>query len=159
MSDSDKIRLDPATLRFIAYRMRTGLESVKPMLPPCPDTDAFVECITSMADESDELATQEEARPPRLSDWVRACEASKLGVPKVNAFIVDILAEVHYEHESDGAPHFIRWTVLSWQDSDAHVALSPDHYIMSHDGESWTECGTPAELTAALNALAEEVKP
>lgn len=42
---------------------------------------------------------------------------------------------------------------------DAHVALSPDHYIMSHDGESWTECGTPAELTAALNALAEEVEP
>lgn len=150
MSDSDKIRLDPATLRFIAYRMRTGLESVKPMLPPCPDTDAFVECITSMADESDELATQEEARPPRLWDWVRACEVSKAWPPRSAGtafgrhelgFMPNASVSLGIQGDGPGSPLHTERACRLWVGGRERIIA------------------TPAELTAALNALAEEVKP
>ena len=155
MSDSDKIRLDPATLRHVASRMREELRSTQELFRRCSPSDdaltgAFVECITDMADECDELATQEEARPPRLWDWVRACEVSKAWPPRSAGtafgrhelgFMPNASVSLGIQGDGPGSPLHTERACRLWVGGRERIIA------------------TPAELTAALNALAEEVEP
>lgn len=84
------------------------------------------------------------ARPPSLWEWVRAACVSRLGEPRMHTLRGGALQWV--------LPHTVIW------------ALRDDHAnggvwrVQRDSGETMgATCTTPAELTAALDALAEEV--
>lgn len=142
MSESDKIRLDPATLRWVAGELGKPWGDA-----PVDEQERGAQRALGIVSESlTERAAEEDARPPMLSDWVRACECAGMGAVRIAI-----------EREPDGHPHTIRWTVVSFSETDAAFAISHDGIASySHDGEAWAEVATPAELTAALDRLAEE---
>lgn len=142
-------RADPATLRAVAEHLRvTLLAEVREMADGLDALNADIavneaadmienECasLESMADEASHvraLKSEAEARPPLLSDWVRACEGTGLGEPGCGQIdwpehqvTIDGTGAVAMRHPPRG-------------DAD-QIAAS-----------------TPAELRAALNRLAEE---
>ncbi len=122
MSESDKIRLDAATLRWIIEHAKQP--SVQVMWLAYLEAEAV-------------------SRPPLLSDWVRACETSKLGVPTPGS--VDWGWGVYYR---DG------------QDDDPRVALDTERgeasvYWVADGIEQADTVTTPEALTAALDRIAE----
>lgn len=127
MSESDKIRLDPATLRHACEVIVRYLQA---------PIDAIRESCEREAIAAEAAAA---AQPPRLSDWLRACEESKLGPPTPGRF-------------QGGCALF-----LGDGDDEAWVVPYERHAIMYWRGGSMRSCSTPAELTAALNVLAEDM--
>ena len=118
ISESDICRMDPATLR----RMRVLLG-----LPH--------------GGWLDKLAAEAEARPPLLSDWVRACESTKLGsftLGQTKNGLAFFFGEDGHEWIVDFHPDLTMAFIEKVDDCAAYV------------------CATPAELTAALDRLAEE---
>lgn len=132
MSESDK-RLDPATLRHIAAELRA--------LDPRKHAHHEVSFAAGIRDGLEVLADEAAALPPRLSDWVRACEATKLG-PFTLGQTKNGLAFFFGE---DGH----EWIV------DFHPDLTMAFIEKVDDCEAYT-CDTPAELMAALDRLAED---
>ena len=139
---SADIRLDPATLRWCAAHLRNGLmASIEctmnntVTLGAYEDAEEAVDLATSTIEAIEAAAS--EARPPLLSDWIKACEGAALGDPS-------------FEAEGDGISAYF---------SSNGVTV----YLDGMGRETWlwdtvetTRCATPAELRAALARLAAE---
>jgi len=124
------IRLDPATLRAMeAYHFGEAADWY--------DCRAVAEWHQREYERLRDLADKAEARPPLLSDWIKACEGTALGDPS-------------FEAEGDGISAYF---------SSNGVTV----YLDGMGRETWlwdtvetTRCATPAELRAALDRLAAE---
>lgn len=130
-------RLDVATLKFAIDRVRKiademnadacgAMEAGQRAHHDALDfyVDEFRRTINYMID----LAGAAESAPPRLSDWARACE----GV-------------------CDGQPADLDWAGYQVAIDCSGASVRRWSY---DDSEDWIECSTPAELRAALEALA-----
>lgn len=128
------IRLDPADLRAAARIIRDACDRGGP-----PDDD------TALADRLDSAA-EAASRPPALSDWVRACEVSRLGAPKWSILLGAKMPLICHLGSGDA-----RGIVQFSMPPDAGFV-----YDNSPRGLSGpVSCSTPAALTAALDALCE----
>lgn len=144
MSDT---RLDAETLRWVADMM------TMPRTEPQDEQERGADrAMSILAAGLYERAAEAASRPPTLSDWVRACEVSKLGRP-----------EWHGREWSDTGWLVATWPrrwqkVLIYADGEPladHVTLTTSPRDPARDPDC-AEVYTPAELTAALDRLAED---
>lgn len=92
------------------------------------------------------------ARPPLLSDWVRACEVSKAWAVSPPSFGT---AAGHPRWSGYRSVSVVLFRGDVWVDirTDGGACVISD--TRKPQGEHETSCATPAELTAALDRLAE----
>lgn len=129
-------RLDPNDLRAAARIIRDACDRGGPL-----------DDNTTLADRLD-LAAEAASRPPTLSDFVRACEVSRLGAPTVH-----VTFDGANEHD---------FAIVYVDDKGVRVEtidINDDGKDDEWDMRTVALPGPtdPAELTAALNALADEV--
>lgn len=152
---SADIRLDPVTLRWCAAKLRAGLLAPLEVaanqtvtLGAYEDAEEAVDLATAAIEAIEAAAT--EARPPLLSDWIRACEGTALGEPTWSGERWDYSGQV-----------------VAWFDAGHRVVMHVDGRGAPmgaritddpREGDG-VYCSTHAELRAALDRLAAEVKP
>lgn len=145
-----EVRLDPATLRWVCDWLRewgvvpsTAAEWVQQRARAFRDARGSFERI----------AVEAEACPLRLSDWVRACEVSKAWAVSPPTFGTAV-----------GHPRWVSYRSVSvvlfrgdvWVEIRADGGACVLCDLRIPQGEHETSCATPAELTAALDRLAED---
>jgi len=134
---SAEVRLDAATLEWVAEQMRSGRDDVRRGM----DQRVW---MSSMAALLEKCAAEARSRPPALSDWVLACEVAGAGA-------------VGLDRDDDGN------SVIWCGDSafcayvDGSFATLSGAPLTARLGYADTVYRTPAELRAALEALASEV--
>lgn len=150
MPVNDKIRHDPATLLWMADMLSAsaGMEARD------AEERGAVKALGIIADGLCERAAAEAASlPPRLSDWLRACEDSKLGVPP----------EWHTVREGILAawpPHAFalvttsRWDIPSQRSEPIQPYAQVERRFAGGD-RAFTSYSDPAALREALDALAD----
>lgn len=182
MSLADYPTLDVATLRAVACELRSSLldqvsaaadaarATARSSIGPRLD-DASLDALAQLQDFAHEVseaitaigrdATRREesasdARVPLPSDWLRACEGTNCG-----PYAWDTATE------DDGHPNRLHMIRLSWavrgsgvlvhivQDGIVHLGIDK----WNCDDWDWREIATPAELRAALDRLAAELRP
>lgn len=137
MSESDKIRLDPPTLRWVAGELGKPWGE-----DPVDEQERGAKrALGIMSDFLVGWAAEAEARQPLLSDWVRACESTKLG-----SFTLG--------QTKNGLAFFFGEDGHEWI-VDFHPDLTMAFIEKVDDCAAYT-CATPVELTAVLDRLAEE---
>lgn len=94
--------------------------------------------------------TTDESAPPRLSDWVAACEGTALGEPQVIPSW-----ELRANPAGDFA-HVDFIEAIGAADVVVHSYVKPIGQYDDGHREARTRCHNPAELRAALEALAKE---
>lgn len=137
-------RLDPTTLKWCAEEVETASRNYA-----AGRGDAFVMAVQAMRT----LAAEAASRPPRLSDWVMAAEASCMRNAASN--VIQALCDMG---EWSGP----REARLRFRIVDDTLVCDQGYVWDGFDGKpaGTATNGTtssPAALTAALNALASEV--
>lgn len=146
---TDDTRLDVATLLDVLdgvdrYRIRVEAlgtsrrASQRGVVAACKD----------IADTLRKSIAAAESAPPRLSDWVAACEGTKLGEPQVIP---------SWELRANPAGDFAHVDFIEAIGAADVVVTSyvkPTHDNDDGCRETRTRCSTPAELRAALERLA-----
>ena len=132
------VRLDAATLEWVAEQLRQAADS------PDPDAWRYAGALLGSAKARMRHAAEARSRPPALSDWVLACEVAGAGA-------------VGLDRDDDGN------SVIWCGDSafcayvDGSFATLSGAPLTARLGYADTVYRTPAELRAALEALASEV--
>lgn len=162
MSDKPEVRLDPATLREalrIVSRLRDELKAVAP-LSTLNGSYMFdmIGCAIAAAEiEAEELA---KSAPPRLSDWVAACEGTALGEPGICRESLDFSMGLFFDVEGFGATEGAdpeEWAAIEVHlDRENPGGWMARVYVARDEGGLHARCTAPAELRSALERLAAD---
>ena len=150
------IRLDPATLTKVAKTIEAfAFLHYAPNPASYEDYDGYANtALLRMAERIEGMASEAANRPATLSDFVRACEVSDMGLPSHSA------GDEQAVEGDERRTLRMRWykypvAVDVIENGQVFIGTWPQGSY----GWEWSEVATPADLTAALNALAKERIP
>lgn len=105
------------------------------------------------------LADAAESAPPRLSDWVRACEGTALGGPGICRESLDFSLGLFFDVDGFGRTEGAdpeEWAAIEVHlDAERPGGWMARVYVARDEGAMHARCTTPSDLRAALEALAK----
>lgn len=120
-------RLDAGTLRVVIAELQRDLDEGHPFTAE--------EALRNAIEDMRVLATEAEARPADLADWIAAATRSKLGAP--------------LSFGSEGQTLFVKWPGLM-------AKVENGVCLIVRPGAVGLLCARPAMLTAWLDRVASE---
>jgi hypothetical protein len=150
-------RLDAATLRWAVAEVSTMRDAYANVGggDPC-------NALAGIAHDLRRALAVTESAPPRLSDWVAACEGTALGEPGICRESLDFSLGLFFDVDGFGRTEGAdpeEWAAIEVHlDAERPGGWMARVYVARDEGAMHARCTTPSDLRAALEALAKESK-